>query len=230
MNTCRACGEPQPAGTWDSAFPGLPPLVAWQQAPPEQRYCGVCGTPACDDDTLDRLQSQQLEQSPARLYGTSLVSPTPEVVAFMAGWDVATKGAADQALVPFDLWVNRAHTRMLVAQAILTPAQGQAILRGLDELEQHYRDGQFVVRPALEDVHTNIEKFLTDDLGIEAGLAMHTASTAGSKATALSLASSAIPQQAAVSTAPSRDSGPERGVVIHASTTSIPSAAIRSSR
>ena len=114
MDTCRACGELQPGITWDNA-------------PPEQRYCGVCCTPACDDDTLDRLQSQQLAQSPARLYGTSLVSPTPEVVAFMAGWDVATKGAADQALVPFDLWVNRAHTRMLVAQAILTPAQGQAI-------------------------------------------------------------------------------------------------------
>ena len=134
MNTCRVCGEPQPAGTWGSAFPDLPPLVAWDQVPTEQRYCGVCGTQACDDDTLDHLQSQQLDQSPARLYGSSLVSPTPEVVAFMAGWDVATKGAADQALVPFDLWVNRAHTRMLVAQAILTPTQGQAILHGLDEL------------------------------------------------------------------------------------------------
>ena len=175
MHTCRICGEMQPAGAWGSAFSGLAPLVAWEQTPPAQRYCGMCGTPACDDDTLDRLQSQALEQSPARLYGTSLVSPTPEVVAFMAGWDVATKGAADQALVPFDLWVNRAHTRMLVAQAILTPAQGQAILHGLGELERRYRAGQFVVRPALEDVHTNIEKFLTDDLGLEAGLAMHTA-------------------------------------------------------
>jgi argininosuccinate lyase len=162
MNTCRSCGELQIATTWD-------------KVPPEQRYCGVCGTPECDDDTLDRLQSQQLDTSAGRLYGTSLVSPTPEVVAFMAGWDVATKGAADQALVPFDLWVNRAHTRMLVARSILTPAQGQAILRGLAELEQRYRAGQFVVRAALEDVHTNIEKFLTDELGIEAGLAMHTA-------------------------------------------------------
>jgi len=103
------------------------------------------------------------------------VSPTPEIVAFMAGWDVASKGAADQALVLFDLWVNRAHTHMLVAQSILTSAQGQAILRGLAEIEQRYQAGHFVVRPALEDVHTNIEKFLTDELGIEAGLAMHTA-------------------------------------------------------
>ena len=162
METCGACGELQPA-------------ASWQQVPPEQRYCSVCGTPACDDDTLDRLQSQHLDQPTTRLYGTSLVSPTPEIVAFMAGWDVASKGAADQALVPFDLWVNRAHTRMLVAQSILTSAQGQAILRGLAEIEQRYRTGQFVVRPALEDVHTNIEKFLTDELGIEAGLAMHTA-------------------------------------------------------
>jgi argininosuccinate lyase len=97
------------------------------------------------------------------------------VLAFMAGWDVASKGAADQALVPFDLWVNRAHTRMLVAQSILSADQGRAILDGLAEIEHRYRGGQFVLRPALEDVHTNIEKFLTDDLGVEAGLAMHTA-------------------------------------------------------
>jgi len=162
METCRACGELQSTAMRD-------------QVPSEQRYCRVCGTPACDDNTLDRLQSQDLDQPATRLYGTSLVSPTPEIVAFMAGWDVVSKGAADQALVPFDLWVNRAHTHMLVAQSILTSAQGQAILRGLAEIEQRYQAGRFVVRPALEDVHTNIEKFLTDELGIEAGLAMHTA-------------------------------------------------------
>ncbi len=175
MDTCRVCGEHQPAGTWGSLDSTSAPLLAWQHAAPEQRYCGLCGTPACDDDTLDRVQSQALPSSSTRLYGSSLVSPTPDVVAFMAGWDVASKGAADQALVPFDLWVNRAHTRMLVAQSILTPGQGQDILRGLAVIEERAHTGQFVVRPALEDVHTNIEKYLTDELGIEAGLAMHTA-------------------------------------------------------
>jgi argininosuccinate lyase len=175
MDTCRICGERQPAGGWGNTMSASSPLLAWQQAPPEQRYCGLCGTPSCDDDTLDRLQSQQLPTSTTRLYGTSLVSPTPDVVAFMAGWDVASKGAADQALVPCDLWVNRAHTRMLVAKSILTPAQGQDILRGLAIIEERAHTGQFIVRPALEDVHTNIEKYLTDELGIEAGLAMHTA-------------------------------------------------------
>ncbi|MBM3223966.1 MAG: hypothetical protein FJZ47_09215, partial [Candidatus Tectomicrobia bacterium] len=152
MDTCRLCGEPQPAGSWGQIFPTLAPLVAWAQAQPAQRYCGLCGTPALEDAALDLVQGQPQADTTTRLYGTNLVSPTPEVVAFMAGWDVASKGAADQALVPFDLWLNRAHTRMLVAQAILTPAQGQAILQGLDEVERRARAGQFVLRPALEDV------------------------------------------------------------------------------
>jgi argininosuccinate lyase len=149
--------------------------TAWAQATPVERYCGICGTPSCDDATLDRLQSEATEVQAGRLYGSSLVSPTPEIVAFMSGWDVASKGAADQSLVPFDLWVNRAHTYMLVQQSILTSQQGRAIFAGLAEVERRYRAGQFVLHPALEDVHTNIEKCLTDELGIEAGLAMHTA-------------------------------------------------------
>jgi argininosuccinate lyase len=147
----------------------------WEQAHPAERYCGLCGTPACDDTTLDRLQSQDTGSHAGRLYGASLVSPTPEVVAFMAGWDVAAKGAADQSLVPFDVWVNRAHTHMLVATSILTRTQGQHILTGLEEVERRHQAGRFRLRPSLEDVHTNIEKYLTDELGIEAGLAMHTA-------------------------------------------------------
>lgn len=176
LTLCRVCAEPQPAGSWGRERVDTTPLQAWDTVAPEQRYCGVCGTPACDDETLDRLQSEA-QGAPAtqRLYGSNLVSPTPDVVAFMAGWDVASKGAADQALVPFDVWVNRAHTAMLVECSIITKAQGQAIFQGLAEVERGYQQGTFVVRQALEDVHTNIEKFLTDDLGIAAGLVMHTA-------------------------------------------------------
>ena len=93
----------------------------------------------------------------------------------MAGWDVAGKGAADQSLVPFDLWVNRAHAHMLVSCSILTADQGRAILDGLAEIERLYRLGQFVVQPALEDVHTNIETYLSGNLGIDAALSLHTA-------------------------------------------------------
>jgi argininosuccinate lyase len=172
---CRVCGEAQPSSNWRGSITTPSLVAAWEQAAPLERYCGVCATPVHNDHELDQLQSRALGTPAERLYGTNLVSPTPEVVAFMAGWDVASKGAADQSLVPFDLWLNRAHTRMLVAQSILTQEQGQAILRGLAEIERRDRAGQFLLRPALEDVHTNIEKCLTDELGITAGLAMHTA-------------------------------------------------------
>ncbi|MCZ6872066.1 MAG: argininosuccinate lyase [bacterium] len=174
-SACRGCGEPQPTVNWQSQTGDKTLQEAWVQATSLERYCGVCGTPSCDDEMLDRLQGDALDDQAGRLYGTSLVSPTPEVVAFMAGWDVASKGAADQSLVLFDLWVNRAHTRMLVAQAILSPAQGQAILDGLETIEQHHHTGQFRLQAVLEDVHTNIEKYLTDELGITAALAIHTA-------------------------------------------------------
>ena len=159
---CRACGVDQPTGTR-------------QERPTADRYCAVCSTPECDDDTLDRLQGQQQHQDAKRLYGNRLVSPTPEVVAFMAGWDVTGKGAADQSLVPFDLWVNRAHTHMLVRCSILTGEQGRAILDGLAEIERQYHFGRFVVQPALEDVHTNIETYLSGNLSINAALSLHTA-------------------------------------------------------
>ncbi len=175
--TCRLCGVLQPTDHWrpPAAVATGALLDAWEQASQIDRYCGVCGTPACGEDILDHMQQEGASPGEARLYGASLVSPTPEVVAFMAGWDVAAKGAADQSLIPFDIWLNRAHTRMLVAQAILSPSQGEAILGGLDEIERRYQVGQFLLNPALEDVHTNIETYLTHTLGIEAGLAMHTA-------------------------------------------------------
>ena len=158
---CQACGAERPAGT--------------QAEPPAAiRYCAVCSTPECGDDALDRLQGQP-HQDTKRLYGNRLVSPTPEIVAFMAGWDVAGKGAADQSLVPFDLWGNRAHAHMLVRCSILTAEQGRAILDGLAEIERQHRLGQFVVQPALEDVHTNIETYLSSNLGINAALSLHTA-------------------------------------------------------
>ncbi len=158
---CQACGAERPAG-------------GQQEPSTADRYCAVCGTPEYDDDALDRLQGQQ-HQDTKRLYGNRLVSPTPEVVAFMAGWDVAGKGAADQNLVPFDLWVNRAHAHMLVRCSILTTEQGRAILDGLAEIERQYHLGRFVVQPALEDVHTNIETYLSGNLGINAALSLHTA-------------------------------------------------------
>jgi argininosuccinate lyase len=49
------------------------------------------------------------------------------------------------------------------------------ILKGLTELEKLVKAGKFTLDPAKEDVHTNIESWLTDKLGIEIAGKLHTA-------------------------------------------------------
>jgi argininosuccinate lyase len=97
------------------------------------------------------------------------------MLAYCAGRDVAGRPPADQALIPYDLWTNRAHCRMLTRKGIITPETGRAIARGLDRFEKVWRAGQFQLDPALEDVHMNIERFVAGVAGEAAAGAMHTA-------------------------------------------------------
>ena len=68
----------------------------------------------------------------------------------------------DQRLAQEDIAGSRAHAAMLVKQGVLSAADGDAIARG-----------EFVWDTALEDVHMNIEKRLTDRIG-DAGKRLHT--------------------------------------------------------
>ncbi len=82
--------------------------------------------------------------------------------------------AFDQRLSAQDIAGSRAHCRMLVAQGIIDRSDGDAILGGLDQIEQEIEDGAFQFDPALEDVHLNIEARLTALIG-DAGKRLHTA-------------------------------------------------------
>lgn len=79
----------------------------------------------------------------------------------------------DQRLAQEDIAGSRAHAAMLVKQAVLSEADGEAIARGLDAIADEIARGEFVWDTALEDVHMNIEKRLTDRIG-DAGKRLHT--------------------------------------------------------
>ena len=68
---------------------------------------------------------------------------------------------ADEILLPFDIWTNRAHCIMeqcgLIQSTHLT-----GILNGLRELEDSIEKGTFKLKPELEDVHTNVEVFVSE--------------------------------------------------------------------
>jgi argininosuccinate lyase len=79
----------------------------------------------------------------------------------------------DQRLAEFDIQGSLAHVRMLGAQGIIDTTDVVAIERGLGEILQEIRAGQFEWLLDLEDVHLNIEKRLTDKVG-DAGKRLHT--------------------------------------------------------
>jgi argininosuccinate lyase len=80
----------------------------------------------------------------------------------------------DQRLAQDDLRGSRAHCRMLVACGIIAPTEGEAILAGLDKIEEEIKTGSFPFSLSLEDIHMNIEARLIQLVG-PAGGKLHTA-------------------------------------------------------
>lgn len=77
--------------------------------------------------------------------------------------------AYDKALWREDIDGSRAHVRMLGKQEILTAEEVQAILEGLDTVQQEIESGEFPFREAYEDIHLNVEQRLTELIGPVAG-------------------------------------------------------------
>ncbi len=79
----------------------------------------------------------------------------------------------DQRLAPEDIRGSIAHATMLARQGILTEAERDAIVEGLEAIREEIRAGHFSWSVGLEDVHMNIEAALTERIG-EAGKKLHT--------------------------------------------------------
>jgi argininosuccinate lyase len=80
----------------------------------------------------------------------------------------------DLRLWPQDIAQSRAHATMLAARAIISDADRDTLLRGLDAVEGELRDGHFVFSPDDEDIHMAIERHLTELVGPVGGK-LHTA-------------------------------------------------------
>ncbi|MDA8064067.1 MAG: argininosuccinate lyase [Thermaerobacter sp.] len=80
----------------------------------------------------------------------------------------------DRRLWSQDLAGSRAHVRMLTAQGILTAAEGETLLAGLDQVAQELTEGTFPFRREYEDIHLNIERRLIEQVGPVGGK-LHTA-------------------------------------------------------
>ena len=79
----------------------------------------------------------------------------------------------DQRLYKHDIQGSIAHATMLAKVGVLTDAERDAIIEGLQAIEAEIEAGRFEWSIQLEDVHMNIESALTQRIGI-VGKKLHT--------------------------------------------------------
>jgi argininosuccinate lyase len=75
----------------------------------------------------------------------------------------------DWRLAPYDLAQSRAHARVLHRAGLLTDDELAEMIAALDGLEADVTSGAFVPQAADEDVHTALERGLTERLGVLGG-------------------------------------------------------------
>ena len=61
--------------------------------------------------------------------------PDQQVLDFTSGWDVKSKPAYDERLLPYDIKVNQVHRQMLAGQGIITETELVKILAGLEHIK-----------------------------------------------------------------------------------------------
>jgi argininosuccinate lyase len=80
----------------------------------------------------------------------------------------------DKRLYAHDIAGSKAHAAMLADAGILSGAERDAIVAGLERIQGEIEAGDFPFSAALEDIHLNIEARLTELIG-EPGRKLHTA-------------------------------------------------------
>ena len=85
----------------------------------------------------------------------------------MAALSVSTH--FDWVLAPYDVLASKAHARVLHKAGLLSDADFDTMLAGLDQLGRDVESGDFTPGPADEDVHGAMERGLIERVGPEVG-------------------------------------------------------------
>lgn len=80
----------------------------------------------------------------------------------------------DQIFAPYDIQGSIAHATMLGEVGIITAQEASLIVEGLKRIRARWERGELEFRLSDEDIHMNIERYLTEEIGAVAGK-LHTA-------------------------------------------------------
>lgn len=78
----------------------------------------------------------------------------------------------DLLLAKYDVQGSIAHVTMLGEVGLMTKEEAEQAIKGLDEILQTIELGSFIIEEGVEDVHSQVEKLLTEKIG-DAGKKIH---------------------------------------------------------
>lgn len=104
----------------------------------------------------------------AQLWGGRFTKETDQLV-----YDFNASITFDQRLLPQDIRGSKAHATMLAAVGVITEAERDQILSGLDGILKDVETGALEITTKYEDVHSFVEANLIDRIG-DAGKKLHT--------------------------------------------------------
>ena len=113
------------------------------------------------------MTEKNVSDGAALWHGRFAESPAEALVAYTESLSF------DQRLWADDIQGSRAHVSMLVTVGVLSQTDGVTILNALDDVAQEFSDRTFVFEPTDEDIHTAIERRVTQIAG-EIGGRLHT--------------------------------------------------------
>ncbi len=99
-----------------------------------------------------------------KLWGGRFTQPTDKFVE-----EFTASIGFEQRLASYDIRGSKAHAAMLGRQGIITPAEADQIIAGLETILRAIEAGEIEFSVALEDIHMNVEARLIDLIGAVGG-------------------------------------------------------------
>ena len=113
------------------------------------------------------MSEKEVASGAALWHGRFEASPAEELMAYTESLSF------DKRLWADDIVGSKAHVSMLVSVGIMNESDGKTVLAALDEVGTEFASGAFVYESTDEDIHTAIERRVTQIAG-EPGARIHT--------------------------------------------------------
>lgn len=105
---------------------------------------------------------------------TKLWEKESKTDALIEKFTIGNDQSLDLLIAPFDVIASKAHAKMLGKVGLITDQECGQLLQGLNEIEILLHDGKFQIEEGVEDIHSQIEFYLTKKYG-DTGKKIHTA-------------------------------------------------------